>query len=349
VVAWKDFGHHRLALSEHICDRQISTSAENVGSESQKPVLLPATSLILHTPLMPSKLRAAPVPDESSTAQRGIQSIEVGGQLLRALAAQGSSMALKDLAREGRMSAARAHPYLVSFCRIGLVQRDAATGRYSLGELAHQLGLISLQQGSPVHAALPLLAPLSRQIGHTVALASWGSRGPTIIRVEEPPTVVHATLRHGSVFSLSGTASGRLFAAYLPEAQVRALLKEERESARRNMTSVPAAGMPVATPVPSWKDFAEQLKTVREHGISRSEGEIVPGISAMAAPVFDAAGQLCLALIAIGAAGIFDARWDGAVALGVRVCAELISRRLGFNEVARVGSAGARFVEESQG
>lgn len=298
---------------------------------------------------MPSKPRAAPVPEENPNAQRGIQSIEVGGQLLRALAAHGAPMALKDLAREARMSAARAHPYLVSFGRIGLVQRDDASGRYSLGELAQQLGLISLQQGSPVHAALPLLAPLSRQLGHTVALASWGSRGPTIIRVEEPPTVVHATLRHGSVFSLSGTASGRLFAAYMPEAQARALLKEERDAARHAGARPLAVGMPTPAQVPSWKEFSEELKTVRAHGISRSEGEIVPGISAMAAPVFDAAGQLRLALIAIGAAGIFDARHDGAVALGVSGCAELISRRLGFKEAAQPDSTGARFVPPSQG
>ena len=268
-------------------------------------------------------------PAETGGAQRGIQSIEVGGQLLQALADQGTSMALKDLAREARMPAARAHPYLVSFCRIGLVQRDDASGRYHLGPLAQQLGLISLQQASPVHVATPLLAPLARQIGHTVALASWGSHGPTIIRVEEAPTVIHATLRHGSVFSLAGTASGRLFAAYMPEPQVRALLKAERDRARASTGSA-EAGAPTAVPVPSWKAFAPQLEAVRQQAMSRSEGEIVPGISAMAAPVFDAAGQMALALVAIGAAGIFDAGWDGVVALGVRGCAEMISRRLGF-------------------
>ena len=43
---------------------------------------------------------------------RGIQSIEVGGQLLLALAHHGRPMALKDLAREAAMSPAKAHPYL---------------------------------------------------------------------------------------------------------------------------------------------------------------------------------------------------------------------------------------------
>ena len=54
-------------------------------------------------------------------AQRGIQSVEVGGQLLRALAHHGRPLALKDLARDAGMSPAKAHPYLVSFGKIGLV------------------------------------------------------------------------------------------------------------------------------------------------------------------------------------------------------------------------------------
>ncbi len=56
---------------------------------------------------------------DTDRAQRGIQSIEVGGQLLRALVHHGRPMALKDLAREADMSAAKAHPYMVSFGRLG--------------------------------------------------------------------------------------------------------------------------------------------------------------------------------------------------------------------------------------
>ena len=93
---------------------------------------------------------------DSDRAQRGIQSIEVGGQLLRALVHHGRPMALKDLAREADMSPAKAHPYMVSFGRLGLIEQDRTSGHYLLGPLALQLGLISLQQANPVHVATPL-------------------------------------------------------------------------------------------------------------------------------------------------------------------------------------------------
>jgi DNA-binding IclR family transcriptional regulator len=51
---------------------------------------------------------------------RGIQSIEVGGRLLQALARIGESMMLRDLAREAAMTPAKAHPYLVRFSRLGI-------------------------------------------------------------------------------------------------------------------------------------------------------------------------------------------------------------------------------------
>src|SRR5437867_13131899 len=80
---------------------------------------------------------------------RGIQSIEVGGQLLLALAHQGQPMALKDLARDAGMSPAKAQPYLVSFGKLGLIEQEAGSGRYGLGPLALQPGLLSLQQFGP--------------------------------------------------------------------------------------------------------------------------------------------------------------------------------------------------------
>ena len=52
------------------------------------------------------------LPTDAAEAKtsRGIQSVEVGGQLLKALARSGQRMALKDLARAAEMTPAKAHP-----------------------------------------------------------------------------------------------------------------------------------------------------------------------------------------------------------------------------------------------
>jgi DNA-binding IclR family transcriptional regulator len=263
-----------------------------------------------------SKIPAAAPP----RLQRGIQSVEVGGQLLRALAHQGRPMALKDLARDAGMSAAKAHPYLVSYGKLGLVEQDAQSGRYGLGPLAMQLGLISLQQYDPVRLATPLIGELARILGHTVGIAVWGNRGPTMVRIEEAPSAVHVNMRHGTVMTLRGTASGLLFCAYLPRAVVLPLLAAEPQDGKR------AAGFDAA--------LQAQLARVRELGLAIAVDASVPGISAMAAPVFDIGDRLVISLTAIGPSAVFDVRPDGAVARVLRHSAGELSRQLGAGAAA---------------
>jgi len=241
---------------------------------------------------------------------RGIQSVEVGGQLLLALAHHGRPMALKDLAREAGMAPAKAHPYLVSFGKLGLIAQEPGNGRYGLGPLAMQLGLISLQQYDPLKLATPVVDELAQTLGHTVAIAVWGGRGPTIVRVVEGPTPVHISMRHGTVMSLKGTASGWLFAAYKPRAEVEAVLTAE--GARADDA-----------------DFESQLEQVRQRGLARAVGLSVPGVSAMAAPVFDAHGTIVLSITAIGASPVFDSAWTGTVARALLRSSTELSRRLG--------------------
>lgn len=241
------------------------------------------------------------------TAQRGIQSIEVGGRLLLALAREGRPMALKDLAAAADMVPAKAHPYLVSFGKLGLIAQDGGSGRYGLGPLALQLGLISLQQYDPVRLASERLPALALAIGQTVGITVWGEQGATVVRTEEAPSPVHVTMRHGAVMSLTGTASGRLFAAWLPRDTVRAVAGRQRFD----------------------KAFESELAAIRSAGISHVVDRAVPGVSGLAAPVFDGSGQIVLALTAIGATAAFDARPQGPAAQTLLACSRGLTQVLG--------------------
>lgn len=271
-----------------------------------------------------SKNQPTSTPNKQHAVQRGIQSMEVGGQLLLALAQHGSPMPLKDLARDAGMVPAKAHPYLVSFNKLGLIVQDEVSGHYGLGPLAMQLGLISLQQFDPVRLAAPMLGDLAKQLGHTVALAVWGNRGPTIIRVEESPHLVHVTMRHGTVMSLRNTASGRLFAAYLPADLVLAALEEERAYELRHEAG--ATDKPPSLDA----DFNRILEDVRQNGISDAVNLSVPGVSALAAPVFDESGSIVLSLTAIGPSALFDVALNGPIATTLKTLGKDLSQRLGY-------------------
>ena len=170
--------------------------------------------------------------------QRAVQSVEVGGRLLIALGQHAAPMSLKDLAAAADLPASRAHPYLVSFGRLGLIEQDGTSGRYALGPAALQLGLACLHQLDPIKAAGPVAEALSQAIDQTVAIAVWANFGPTIVRVIEGSQPLHVNMRAGSVMSVLGTATGRAFAAVLPPRTVKEVLAGPVGEPRRDRKSV---------------------------------------------------------------------------------------------------------------
>jgi len=252
--------------------------------------------------------------------RRGIQSIEVGGQLLVALVEEGAPMNLRDLAHKAGMTSAKAHPYLVSFGNIGLIRQDPVSGHYELGQFALQMGLISLQHLDPVRIAIPEVAELSNAIGHTVALAVMGSHGPTIIHLKESRLPIHVRMRTGTVMSVVNTATGQIFAAYLPPMTVEKLIaselgsQTEGERLQRKLSK---------------QDLETMLAEIRLHGMSRIIGEPVDGINVMSVPVFDHTGNIVLAVTVIGPMGSLDPDWDGAAATHMKQAARRISQQLG--------------------
>ena len=119
-----------------------------------------------------------PVDPYAEPQRAGIQSVEVGFTLMEVLANSGDALMLRDLALRAGMSAAKAHRYLVSFQRLGLVVQDAGTTRYDLGPAALKLGLASLSRIDAVKLARLQIGSLTAEIGQTLALAVWGNQGP---------------------------------------------------------------------------------------------------------------------------------------------------------------------------
>ena len=260
---------------------------------------------------------------EPTKPQQGIQSIEVGARLLRALAANGRSMMLRDLAKNAAMPAAKAHRYLVSFMRMGLVEQDANTGRYDLGEFSLELGLASLARIDVVRLATPILDDLCERIGETVALAMWGNHGATCVRWIEAGGPVTVTLRTGVVLPLTSSATGLAFAAFYRSPymsrQIDAELRASAESSHTALSML-THGLDL------------QLDEIRRHGIARASGSLTPGINGFSAPVFDHRGRMSAAITSLGTLGHFEMGWDSELAINIKGAAATLSKRLGHGE-----------------
>ena len=115
----------------------------------------------------------------------GINSLETGLRLARALGELGGAQALKDLAAAAGMPPAKAHRYLVSLIRGGLAEQERESGRYRLGPLALELGMAALRNVDVLHLGGEVITDLRNEIDETVLLAIWGNMGPVVARWEE--------------------------------------------------------------------------------------------------------------------------------------------------------------------
>lgn len=251
--------------------------------------------------------------------QRGIQSVEVGSALLKVLAEADGPLSLTELSRRSGLPAAKAHPYLVSFGHIGLIVQEPASGHYDFGPLALSMGLAALRRLHPLQIAVSGLAELAAQTGLTAAVAVWGNHGPTVVHIHESDRPVHVNLRVGAVMSLVNTATGMIFAAYLPHAQIAPALRREGLS---DSPTIGAGGTPKA-------DLAATSANVREKRLARTINHPIPGITAMSAPVFNHDGTLAFAITLLGPDGTFDPGWEGKLATTLRGYAQGVSKRLG--------------------
>ncbi|MBY4794099.1 IclR family transcriptional regulator [Burkholderia multivorans] len=264
--------------------------------------------------------------EHGEKVRSGIQSIEVGFRLLDVLTSEPRAMMLRDLAQRAGMSPAKAHRYLVSFQRLGVVSQDPVSGRYELGGFALQMGLARLARVDGVKLARIALTEFRDRLDQAVGIAVWGNQGPTIVHWMESSHPAKASLKLGDVMPLLGSATGLLFAAYLPRSKTAAMLERELADTRRS----PHHGGPRTL-----DEVEAMLADVRAHEAARVEGMLLPTIHAFCMPVFDAVGELALGIVALGHEGTFDIAWGGEIHTALRACARKLSYELGYSPVAR--------------
>lgn len=239
--------------------------------------------------------------------------------ILKALCRLGGAASLTAVAAEVAESTAKVHRYLASLIQEGMVAQNPATQHYYLGQQAIAIGLAALRQCDPIRLGEPALVRLRERLQATCFLAVMGNQGPTILRFEEPGLPITINVRAGSVMPLLWSATGRVFLSYLDDAAVQSQAAAELAAAGKAQRALLTGRNPI-----------EALRRrVRAQGCATICGTLLPGISAVAAPVFDYNGHVCAALTTLGASGGFDVGPDGGIVPEVMREAASISAALG--------------------
>jgi DNA-binding IclR family transcriptional regulator len=219
----------------------------------------------------------------TAPARQGIQSVELAMTVLQALADGLGPMSLGQIAAASGMQPSKAHRYLVSLGRVGLVTQASRSGRYDLGPAMRRLGIEALRRMDEVALVSEHLPTLRDRTGHAVNLAVWGDHGPVVVRWDYGSYALPITVRVGATMSLLTSSIGHVYLAHLPKTLTGPLLRDQ-----------------FATPgAPSRDEIDGLVADVVRAGVAVTSGGVVPGVASVAAPVFPAADSLPLVIAVV--------------------------------------------------
>ncbi|WFU41520.1 IclR family transcriptional regulator [Bradyrhizobium sp. CB82] len=266
----------------------------------------------------------APAPDQRQARAskrkknphpKGVQSVENGSVLLEAIIGDRTAAPLNVLAKRSGMLPSTAHRYLASLIRANLVQQTPS-GYYDLGEFALRLGLAALNRLDAVEVAAQEAEKLSKGLDQTTFVSVWGENGPTLIRWYSGSRPIFTNLTLGSVLPVLTSSTGRIFLSFLPRQATQKHVKQELQSADR--------------PPLNLAEVEQYIGNVKSQGYAWIDGNVIPGLRAAAAPVFDAQGYLRVTITVLStSAAIIKMPSDAIKAL--LVSAKESSARLGWS------------------
>jgi DNA-binding IclR family transcriptional regulator len=223
-------------------------------------------------------------------------------QLLRLLAAN-ETIDLVSAAEELGVGKSTAHRYLASMENHGLLQRRDRN-RYEFGVLLAELGTMALSRLGVLDLAGPVIEDISVRVRHTVVLSVWNGTCPVVAQVRaDSSRTAHVSISVGSQLG-PDAAQTMIFWAF------------RDESYYRFRDGTPPVNATEA-----------ELAKVRRTGIAVRKFPR-DGISAVATPVRDPAGQVLATLAVVDIAQFVPEDTDSPVALALLSGAETISRRM---------------------
>lgn len=219
-----------------------------------------------------------------SNHQRGIQTVEFAGEILQLVCHSPTALSLSEIADIMQLAPGSAYKYLLSLVRTGLLKRNENTLAFEAGPLSLRLGLSKINHDVILQHARSALTVLAEQYHLNVFAAMWSNQnGPTVVFYKQAGGFFHIGFRLGIRLSLSGTASGRVFAAYMP-ASVLEEYQQHIKPAEHEAMQIP--------------EYQKILTQIRTQGYSHLVDMPTPGISSFAIPVFNAQDEFMMSITA---------------------------------------------------
>lgn len=178
------------------------------------------------------------------------------------------------LARELGIPKSNVQRALATLEKAGWIRPDGATGAQWV--LSYKVLAVGRQVGNERHLrdlAVPVIERLSLETGETVGMAMRDGDHWVIVEKRDGSNPVRAVTHVGVRTPLEVSGTGHAILAYLPDDEREQILAHRGvDRAQRRM-------------------LLERIRTIRRDRFAYSRGEMLEGVAAVAAPIFDVADR----------------------------------------------------------
>ncbi len=149
----------------------------------------------------------------TETKAIGIQSLQIGLNILEILAMEKEPLKFTDIQNLTAMTKSNLYKYLATLSEFGLINRHPSTNAYTLGHKLVQLGNAALGQSSLIEVVIPYFKKITENTNLTVLLAVPSKKGPLISYILSADYGINIGAQMGTHLPLT-SSTGVVFSAF---------------------------------------------------------------------------------------------------------------------------------------
>lgn len=266
---------------------------------------------------------------DDARSRHSVQSVERAFAVLRSFTAERPVQGVSEIATELDLNRTTVHRLLATLEACGAVRRDPITHRYTISAGVLQFANVFHQMSNVRDIAHQAMVRLRDATGQTAALhLREGNERVTISQVESNQDLRMTYRDLGVPQPLHLGAPGKAILANLAPQEIDDYLTHRHLIAFTDHSMTDPG------------ELRCELESILREGISLSRQERRPGVVSVAAPIFDASGQVIGAMNICGPVHrVSEEQLEEIIPL-VRDAARETSRRLGWIEQPLAESAG---------
>jgi DNA-binding IclR family transcriptional regulator len=221
-----------------------------------------------------------------------------------------------EIAQELEMSRSTTYRYLQTLRSYGFLEEVPSRGGFRLGPRIFQLARVARNGIEFVDVALPVMQELAHETGENVLLTRRAGHYVVCVERVQSPRPVRLSYERGHTLPIHAGASAKVLLAYADDADIESVLKTTTLTRFTDATVTNAA------------QLRKQLRQIHANGYAVSVGEVDPGVTGVAAPIFHANGRIAAGLSVAGLSANMPKRQLPAIIAAVRHSAETITAKL---------------------